>query len=52
VVLLYRYAHAGTNKWALAETSMSQVIKGELPFNPHEGSSVLAVARGVDQYFA
>src|ERR1700722_2961197 len=29
--LMYRSAHASANKWALAVTSMSQLMKGELP---------------------
>jgi hypothetical protein len=35
----------------LAVTSVSQVMRGELPLDPHEGTSALAVTRGVGQYF-
>src|SRR5580693_1014732 len=30
VALMYRSAHASANKWALAVTSVSQLMKGEL----------------------
>src|SRR5580698_2686230 len=52
VALMYRSAHASANKWALAVTSVSQLMKGELARDrSHKGSSALAVARGVGQYF-